>query len=406
MTTIAALFNPFAPNFTEQRYLLLARLREESPVCYLPALGFWAVTRHEDIKAIVSDPSAFPSAGAYSSSNNLSAEAKAIYNEDMPLYKYSLVNTDKPLHTRLRAPIAAAFVPRRIRELQDEIGDDVKLLLGQLFDAAPVADFVTGFAKPLPIRTIVRLLGLPLEDVPKIHGFSNAFTALLIPTLPVEAQVQAVKGLKAFDEYMRDFVTGANTNLSEGLLSNMLAARSRGEHDLSDDELVGNLANVLFAGHETTVNTLANSFVRLLNDRPTWSALVDGTADVDALTDELLRLDTAGVGLYRKTAAVTRFGDVEVPAGATLWIAFGSANRDASVFPEPDKLDPNRENLREQLTFGYGLHYCIGVALARTQIRAAISTAATMYPHLKQVGVAPELPNHTLRATLALPVSA
>lgn len=404
LTSAAEAFNPFHPEFARERYALMAHLREEAPVAFIPALGFWAVTRHADLKAVLSDPVTFPSGGAYSSANNLSPEASAIYGANRPLYRYSLVNTDKPLHLRLRAPIAKAFVPRRVAEIQDEIAQDAQTLLERLFDTGPTADFLTAFAKPLPIRTICRLIGIPLEDVPLIHGFSEAFTLLLVPTLPVEAQVHATRGLQAFDDYMRSFITGTRQGLTEGLFSNLLAARARGEHDLSDDELVGSLANVLFAGHETMVGTLANSMVRLLENRTLWASLASGEVDADALTDELLRLDTAGVGLYRRTSQATQIGGVDVPEGVTLWVAFGSANRDSSVFADPDTLDPGRTNLREQLTFGYGLHYCIGAALARTQIRAAITTAARLYPGLHRVGDAPELPNHTLRTTLALGV--
>lgn len=401
----AEAFNPFDPEFTRERYNLMARLRDEAPVAFIPALGFWAVTRHADLKAVLSDPVTFPSGGAYSAANNLSPEASAIYGADKPLYRYSLVNTDKPVHQRLRAPIAKAFVPRRIAEIQDEISQDAQVLLERMFDAGPTADFLTAFAKPLPIRTICRLIGIPLEDVLLIQGFSEAFTLLLIPTLPVAAQEQATRGLRDFDDYMRSFITGERQGLTDGLLSHLLAARARGEHDLSDDELVGSLANVLFAGHETTVGTLANSVMRLLEDRTLWAGLSSGDVDADVLTDELLRLDTAGVGLYRRTSQTTRLGGVDVPEGATLWVAFGSANRDSSVFTDADAVDLNRTNLREQLTFGYGLHYCIGAALARTQIRAAITTAARMYPGLRRVGDAPELANHTLRTTLVLPVS-
>ena len=145
--------------------------------------------------------------------------------------------------------------------------------------------------------------------------------------------------------------------------------------------------------------------VRLLREPDLWTALREGAVDVAALGEELLRLDTSVIGLFRSTGAATRLGGVDLPADVPLWVAFGAANRDPHVFDDPDALTPGRPSIKEQMTFGHGRHVCIGAALARAQITLAITALPRTHPRLRLVGGVSELPDHVLRATPELLVT-
>jgi hypothetical protein len=161
----------------------------------------------------------------------------------------------------------------------------------------------------------------------------------------------------------------------------------------------------VFAGHETTVSTLSNAFVRLLRDRALWAELATGRAAVDDLAEELLRVDTAGIGLFRSTAAPVRLDGVDLPAGAKLWVAFGAANRDPEVFASPDAVLPGRDRVRESLTSGTASTPASAPRWPRAQVRIALSAVPRAFPALRLAGEVGETPNFVIRSTPHVPVA-
>ena len=219
-------------------------------------------------------------------------------------------------------------------------------------------------------------------------------------------QVAAAQGLRALENYVRERIAEKAATPDDSLISALVAGRAAGENDLSEDELVADIAIVFFAGHETTINTLANSFQSLLHQRDYWEAVGSGTVDAENLTDELLRHDTSVMGLYRRATVDTVIGGVTVPQGATVWVSYAAANHDPALFDAPETLQCPRGNARQHLTFGYGAHYCVGPLLARLQLREAVTRVAKRFPEMRLVpdAIVPEIPHHSLRAPLTLPV--
>jgi cytochrome P450 len=405
-TTAAELFDPHNPQFTADRFTLLAQMRADAPVTFLPALHVYAVTRWQEVHDVLGDAVTFASSEAFSAGLHLAPEASAIYSLTSPLFAYNPINVDKPLHTRLRDPLMATFSPKRIQSLTPTVIADVEDLIDTIAAAGDQTDLLLSLCRPLPLRTICRLLGVPLADAERLSGWSDALIAFQTPGLPIEVQVNAAHGLRALDNYVREMIALKTATPDDGLISALVAGRAAGENDLSDDELVADIAVVFFAGHETTINTIANSFQSLLNQREQWDAVVSGTVDTDNLTDELLRHDTSVMGLYRRVTVDTTIGGVPIPKGAIVWVSYGAANRDPALFDAPDKLQCPRANARQNLTFGYGAHYCIGPLLARLQLREAVTRVARRFPAMRLVPgvVIPEIPHHGLRAPIALPV--
>lgn len=404
-TSPADRFDPTSATMATDRFALLAELRAVSPVQYVPSIGLWAVTGYDALKEVLGDPERFPSGLGYRAPDHVPAEAFDVYPADGPIWKYPLIGTDKELHRRLRAPLLAAFKPERIRALEPVIVADAADLLDDLFSDGEPADLYAKVVRPLPSRTIARLFGLPVEEAPRFAGYSSAFVTLQLPGLPAEAYIEASRQFAEFDAYVREIVTGDLAQIGEGVIRTFVEGARTGAHDLDEDEMVGDIANVLFAGHETTVSTLSNIFARLLSDRPLWSELSEGRADVAALAAELARLDTSVIGLFRYTAEDTTVDGVEIPAGAGIWAAFGATNRDPSAFADPDALDLRRAAERSPLTFGYGAHYCIGRLLAETQIRVALEATSRRYPSLSAAAPVFEAPSYLLRLTPVLMVA-
>lgn len=404
--TAAEQFDPTNSRFTADRFTLLAQMCSEAPVTFLPALHVYAVTRWQEVHDVLGDAVTFASSEAFSAGLHLAPEASAIYSLTSPLFAYNLINVDKPLHTRLRDPLMAAFSPKRIQSLAPTVVADVEDLLDLIAASGDRTDLLLTLCKPLPLRTICRLLGVPLADAEKLSGWSDALVAFQTPGLPVEVQVGAAHGLRALDNYVREKIAQKAATPDEGLISALVADRAAGENDLSDDELVADIAIVFFAGHETTINTIANAFHSLLDRPDYWEAIAAGTLDTDNLIDELLRHDTSVMGLYRRATVDTAIGGVPIPQGAIVWVSYGAANRDPALFDAPETLQCPRGNARQHLTFGYGAHYCVGPLLARLQLREAVIRTAKRFPDMCLVpgAIVPEIPHHGLRAPLTLPV--
>ncbi|MPQ98871.1 cytochrome P450 [Modestobacter sp. I12A-02628] len=399
-------FDPMSPSFAAERFALMSELRAQAPAVFVPGIGMWAVTGYDAVREVLGDEERFPAGGGYNALRHLSAEARAVYPVDGPLFAYAVISTDDPLHARLRAPMTAAFSPRRVQALDAVVRADAEQIAGQVAarvqEQGQAVDLYEQVCRRLPPRTICRVFGLPVEEAPRFSAWSASFIALQVPGLPIEAQVQAMTDIAEFDAYVRDIVTGDLSGLDDGVLRTLVEGRRDGTCDLTEDELVGNLANVLFAGHETTVGTMSNMLVRLLRDRDHWAALAAG-ADPAPLLEELLRIDTSVMGLFRSTAAATRVDGVEVPAGAPLWVAFGAANRDPRAFDRPDEVLLDRPRTPVPLTWGHGAHYCIGTALARQQLRAVMTALPRACPALHLVGDVVEVPNHIARVSVAIP---
>ncbi|MBC8141383.1 MAG: cytochrome P450 [Armatimonadetes bacterium] len=404
--TAAEQFNPYNPRFTADRFALMAQMRSESPVTFIPALHVYAVTRWQEVRDVLGDAVTFASSGAFSAGLHLAPEASAIYSLVSPLFALNLINVDNPLHKRLRDPLMAAFSPKRIASLTPTVIADVEALLDAIATGGDQTDLLQTLCKPLPIQTICRLLGVPLADADNLRGWSDALIAFQTPGLPVEVQVGAAHGLVALENYMREKIAEKTATPDEGLISALVAGRAAGENDLSEDELVADLAIVFFAGHETTINTIANSLRTLLESREQWKAVATGAVDADNLLDELLRHATSVMGLYRRATVDTVIGGVSVPKDAIVWVSYGAANRDPAKFDEPETLRCPRENARQHLAFGSGIHYCIGPLLARLQIREAVTRTAKRFPEMRLApgAVIPEIPHHGLRAPVTLPV--
>jgi cytochrome P450 len=257
-----------------------------------------------------------------------------------------------------------------------------------LIDQLPAAggvDLVRQYTYPLPMRVLLEFLGLPVADAEVIKHWCHDHMLLSVPGIGAAQQRRSAATEVAFSRYTEALIAARQRQPRTDVLSALIHARVHGERPLDDVELHTLLQQLLFAGHETTTNLLSNTISALLRDASQWQALQrDQTCTVRAV-EEGLRYDAPVQGMFRTTTEDVAVRGVALPAGARVFVAFGAANRDEHLFPEPDRFDVRRSNADKHVSFGYGVHYCIGAPLVRLEARIALEVLVQRLPELHLV---------------------
>lgn len=326
-----------------------------------------------------------------------------------PLGPPGFLFLDPPDHTRLRRLVSKAFVPKVVSALQPDITALVNDMLVRFAENGQF-DVISDFAYPLPVAVICRLLGVPLEDEPQFSRASALLAQSLDPLLASdetsalwEEQLQAGLWLRG---YLRGLIERRRSQpepAAADLMSGLIAVEEAGDQ-LSTEEIVSTCNLLLIAGHETTVNLIANAVLAMLRDPAQWTALGADAQRASAVVEETLRYDPPVQLVGRIAAADMTIGDYEVVKGDTMLLFLGAAQRDPAEFDDPDTFNPDRGTLRH-LGFGRGLHYCLGAPLARLEASVALSALTRRFPDARMVGEPQYKPNVTLRGLSALPVS-
>lgn len=401
---IGARFDPLGEAYLADPYPFLAEAREAAPAFYCPDLDHWVVTRYHDIRRIFRTPALFSAANANSPLRPPCPRAAQALQDGGFGAIPTLANVDPPAHTRVRRLANVAFTPKRVAAMEPFIRDlVVRFCTERLREGR--ADLVRDLAWELPALVLFRILGVPDEDVPRVKAGSWS-RILFVYGRPDEAeQVRAAEGMAAFWRYAEGLVEARTHTPREDFTSDLVHARDPDGQGLTRQQAATVVLNLLFAGHETTTGLLGNAFRRLLADRPAWDAVCRDPALIPGAVEEVLRLDSSVIAWRRRTTQAVEIGGVAVPASANLLLMLGSANRDPSVFPDPDRFDIRRANAREHLSFGFGPHLCLGAPLARLQARVVLEEVSARLPSLRLVPGA-ELrfaPNVSFRGPLSLP---
>ena len=292
-----------------------------------------------------------------------------------PSFSRHMLNVDPPDHTRLRRLVSRAFVPGRIAALEPAIRALARGLLDEL-DAVAAVDLVEGYAYPLPFGVIGELLGIPAADRPRLHGwFQVLLTGWPASGDPPPEAVAASDGIVA---YLGDLVEDKRRRPADDLVSVLVAAA-----ELSTQELLSSLFQLVVAGHDTTASLIGNGVVALLDHPGQLEAVLADPGLLPAAIDELIRF-TAPVphATFRVTTGLVSLGGAQIPAGEQVLVCLASANRDPSRYPSPDILDIGRGD-GPNLGLGHGIHYCLGAPLARLEARVAFEELLGRHPGLR-----------------------
>ena len=381
---LAETYNPFISPQLEDPYPVYARARHEFPIFRSSVLGMWVVSRYEDILAIYRNPRQFSSADVLRPRHEPSAEALQVLRGAGYIRTPLTVDNDPPAHTRIRVTISDAFSPRRITLLEEK----VRALTHELVDGFArdgQVELVERFAFPLPLRVLLELLGLPREDAGRIKRWSDDWAAFMWAPLEPEQQVACARSMAAYLRYCLEVVAQRKRSPGNDLLSALVHPPAGDTFRLSDMEAALMLNDLLFAGHETTVNALSNAVKLLVSHPETWEALRRNASLLPMAAEESLRLEPPVHCSVRTATSEAQVAGVSVPQGEQLCLLIASANRDESRFPNPDTLNLERGGQQRGLSFGHGIHYCVGASLARLSIRVALEVLGQRLPDLRLV---------------------
>lgn len=314
---------------------------------------------------------------------------------------------DPPDHTRLRKLVSKAFSPKVVKALEPDITD---LVDGLLDNVAGTGRFevIGDLAYPLPVAVICRLLGVPIEDEPQFSWASALLAQGLDPfvTFTGRAREDFEERLKAglwLRGYLRDLLERRRADPGEDLMSGLIAVEESGDQ-LTEDEIVATCNLLLIAGHETTVNLIANAILAMLRHPQHWAALAADPGLASSIVEETLRHDPPVQLVGRIAGDDMTIGGVSVPKGDTMMLLLAAAHRDPAATERPDEFDPDRASIRH-MAFGHGPHFCLGAPLARMEAAVALSAVTSRFPAARMDGEPVYKPNVTLRGMAGLDVA-
>jgi len=383
---IHADFDPFSDEFLADPFPIMAA--NEEPIFYAPSIDYYVVTRYEDIEAIFLDHETYSAAAAQLPLVALDPAAIQILRDDGYKPQPSMVSTDPPMHRRLRNPTVRAFTPRRVRTMLPKIEQILRQLLDEI-DATQPFDVVSAVAFPLPATVVFELIGIPETHWAQLKDWCGDRASLTFGRPSPEEQVENAKGLVAYRGFLREFVDARNAEPSaertDDFTTALLAIHDEEPEQLELGEIVSILFSLTLAGHETTHYLIGNLLRNVLADRDLWQTLVADPTLIPKAVDETLRYDTSVTVWRRITTKPVTLGGINLPEGAKLYLWLAAAGRDTTIFPEPDKFDLQRENATSTLTFGKGVHYCLGEALGKLEAKLALEGLIERFPNLQLV---------------------
>ena len=295
-----------------------------------------------------------------------------------------LSNNVPPSHTRIRALVNRLFTPRRMKSFASAIRAIAERAVGGLSDSPPV-DIVAALTYEYPAYVLFHVLGVPDADVPQVKAWAGNRIKLYYGRPTAEEQIAMTENLVPFWRYVVDLVAEKARNPQDDLTSDLIRLRAGVDAVLTLNEIASCMITLLVAGHETSIAQINNALLHLLSQREHWQALCDQPSDIPRALEEMMRYDPSVCTWRRLTVKASTINGVEIPAGSNLLLMLNSANRDAAVFPEPDDIEFDRSNLKDQLAFGYGIHYCVGAPLARLEMAILLETLTRELPTMRLV---------------------
>lgn len=372
-----------SPAFKVDPFPFFANLREEAPVwsTVLPdKTRIWLLSRYEDVLALFSDERF-----AKSRYNAMTPEQLRRQPWIPPMFRpldRTMIDLDQPDHTRLRALVHKDFTPRLVEQMRRR----VQALADELLDAAMrrgEMDLIRDYALPLPMTVITEILGVPARDHNRFHRWSK----VIVSVNQFNQNWRVIPAVWKFNRYLRSFFKTRRAAPRDDLISALMQADETG-NKLSEDELFAMVFLLLVAGHETTVNLIGSGVFELLRHPDQMDELRRTPELIKSAVEELLRFTSpVFLSTERYAREDVMLHGVTIPRGGMALGVIGSANRDEKIFSEPERLNLSREPNRH-LSFGQGIHYCLGAPLARLEAQIAINTLLNRAPNLRLKGSA------------------
>ena len=384
---------PLDPDFIANPYPTYKELRERDPYHPSPLTKALVISKYEDVDAVLRDFKTYSNARGPVGTRNRRNIGEQIENELQP----SMLSLDPPDHTRLRGLVSRAFTPRQIAKMEDHIRATAHTLLDEA-EGGDTFDLMANLASMLPTVVIAEMIGVPTQDREQFKEWSNKFARVLEPNLTAEELDVVFATGQQFDQYFKKIIQEhrESDNPPDDLVSRLIEAEEEGDK-LTESEMIVTLRLLLVAGNETTTNLIGNGLKALLEHPEQMELLRQRPELIDNAIEELLRYDSPVQLDGRTTIGEVQIDRHNVQPGRPISLLVGGANRDPEEFSDPETLDITREDAGN-ISFGRGIHHCLGAPLARLEGKMAFEALLERYDDIQFGGRTPEYkPNIVLR---------
>ena len=378
MTATQLVFDPFSEEFFTDPYPTYRRMREEAPVYYNEEHDFYALTRHQDVAA------AFKDHETYSSARGI--DLAMVKNDNLPAEATSMIFMDPPEHRRMRSLVNKVFTPRAITALQDTVTELIEYHLARV-DARQF-DVVADFSALFPVEVISTILGVPAEHRQQIRHWVD--TSLHREPGQIEMNEANWEAVTRAGAFYFNLIQERRAQPQDDMISALIAAEVNrddgGTTQLGDIEITGFATLLGGAGAETVTKLVGNAMVQFARNPEQWQQLLDDRGKLPAAIEEVLRYEAPAQYNVRFSLKHVHLHGVTIPAGKPVFLLGGSANRDPDAFTDADKFDIDRDRTEAQnLGFGYGVHSCLGAALARMESAIALERLLDLMPRYEVI---------------------
>jgi cytochrome P450 len=373
--------DPRDPAFYQNPYAFYDRLHATDPTFYWEEYGHWCFAGYKDVNALLRDKRFGREILHVATREELGMPEPQPHTAAFDLTeKHSLLNLEPPAHTRLRTLVNRAFVSRHVEQLRPRIVRLANEMIDQFEGEEPV-DLIKAFAAPIPAIIIAEMIGLPAESAPQLLAWSNRMVAMYMFGVSRETELDANQASLEFMDFLREAIGERRRQPREDLLSHMLTSDRNGDV-LSDDEVMSTAILLLNAGHEATVHTTGNGVKSILESGIDPTTLFSTPEQTEATAEECLRFDAPLHLFTRYALSDLEYGGLKLRKGDVVGLLLGAANRDPRQFTNANRFDPFRTD-GANVSFGAGIHFCIGAPLARIELQVAFSELFRRLPRLR-----------------------
>lgn len=397
-------FRPHDLPFIADPYPVYEQLRRLAPIVHDEPTDHWLVARHSDVKALLRDRRFGRTYLHLAGHADMGRpEEPAWHAPFWHLIRAGILDMEPPDHTRVRRLVAKAFGPKMVEVMRPAIRRLMTGLVDEV-DGAGAFDLIRMIAEPLPVAVIAELLGVPTSERHLLRPWSAEICRMYELNPTDDDARAAVAASSEFSEYLRALSRDRRAAPAGDLISELASVVDEGDR-LSEDELIGTCVLLLNAGHEATVNVTGNGWWALFRNPSQLERLRADRGLLPTAVEELMRWDTPLQLFERWVLEDVELHGVHIPKGAELGLVFGSANRDPDVFEQPDTLDLGRDP-NPHMSFGAGIHFCLGAPLARIELQTSFGTILDRLPRLELVDQPQWKPNYIIRGLQSLHVRA
>lgn len=382
---VSQLYKPFHDSIISNPFPFYELARQSAPLFYSEEIDHWVVSRYEDVKRIFLDHDTFSARNTLTPITPLSEEAQKVLKDGGWRLQPALGNQDRPEHTRFRKHLMRVFTSRLIVDEEPSIRALVNSLVDKI-EQKGEADLIEELIFQFPARVILKMLGFSEEEMPVLIEGGKNRNQYIFGQPSKQEQIELAEKVASLFKHCTKLVESRKKAPCEDITSALLELKDdNGQDVFTTDEIASVLFAFFTAGHETTASLLGNAIRQLLTYRSEWEKICSDPSLIPNAVEEALRFDSSVVGWRRFATRDVDINGTTIPEGSQVLLLLGSANRDDAMYDSPDRFDITRENAKEHLAFGKGVHTCFGNVLARLEIKVALEVLSARLPGLQLV---------------------